>query len=44
MTSCIEDNVRKDNEIVEVSGELVDKPVKEEEIPQKAIVVPRPPP
>ena len=36
--------MRKDDEIVEVSGKLVEKAMKEAEITQKSIPVPRPPP
>ena len=43
MPSGVEDEVRKDNEVVEDNCELVDKVVKEVEIPQKVIPVPRPP-
>ena len=44
MSSGMEDEVRKDDEVVEANGELVDKAVKESEIPQKVIPVPRPQP
>ena len=44
MPSGVEDEVRKDDEVVEVSGELVDKAVKEAGVPQKLIPIPRPPP
>ena len=40
----VEDEVRKDDEVVEDSGELVKKSRKEAEIPQKVTPVPRPPP
>ena len=44
MPSGVEDEVRKDDEVVEVSGKLVDKAVKEAEIPRKVIPIPIPPP
>ena len=44
MLSGVEDEVRKDNEVVEVSGELVDKAMNEAEIPRKVIPIPKPPP
>ena len=44
MSSVVEDEVRKNDEVVGDNGELVDKSVKEAEIPQKVIHVPRPPP
>lgn len=44
MLSGVEDEVRKDDEVVEDNGELVDTTVKVVEIPQKVIPVPRPPP
>ena len=44
MLSLVEDEVRKYDEVVETSGELVDKAVKEAEVPQKVIRIPRPPP
>ena len=44
MPFLVEDEVRKNDKIVEASGELVDKAVKEAEIPQKVIPIPRPPP
>nr|XP_010323539.1 uncharacterized protein LOC104648310 [Solanum lycopersicum] len=44
MPAGVEDDVRKDDEVVKVSGELVYKAVKEAEIPQKVIPIPRPPP
>ena len=40
----VEDEVRKDDEVVEDNGELVDKAVKEVETPQKVIPLLRPPP
>ncbi|XP_069146041.1 uncharacterized protein [Solanum lycopersicum] len=42
--SGVEDEVRKENDVVEDNGELVEKAVKEAEIPQKVIPLPRPPP
>ena len=44
MSFVVEDDVRKHNEVVEASGELVDKVVNEEEIPKTVIPFPRPPP
>ena len=44
MLFIIEDEVRKDEEVVKTSGELVDKAVKQVEVPQKVIPIPRPPP
>ena len=44
MLCVVKDDVRKDDEVVESSGEFVDKAVKEVEIPQKVIPVPRPEP
>ena len=44
MSSGMEDEVRKDDEVVEDNGELVDKAVKKAEIPQKIFPVPRSPP
>ena len=44
MSSCVEDEVRKDDEVVEDNGELVHKEVKQAEIPQKVIPIQRPPP
>ena len=43
MPSVVEDKVTKDDEVVEASGELVDRAVKEKEIPYKVMPVPRPP-
>ena len=40
MSFCMEDAMTKDDEVVKVSGELVDKKVKEIAIPQKVIPVP----
>ena len=42
--SGIEDEVRRDDEVIEDSGELVEKLGKEDEIPQKVTPVPRPQP
>ncbi|XP_069147088.1 uncharacterized protein [Solanum lycopersicum] len=42
--SDIEDEVRREDAVVEASGELVNKAVKELEMPQKVTPVPRPPP
>ena len=44
MASCVEDEIRRDDEVMKVSGELVDKSGKEAEIPQKVTPIPRPPP
>ena len=44
MPSVVEDEMRKDEEIVETSGELVEKAAKKVEIPQKVVPIPRPPP
>ena len=44
MSSVVEDEMSKDDKVVETSGELVDKAVKEAEVPQKVIRIPRPPP
>ena len=44
MSPSVEDEMTKDNEVVENNGELVDKFVKEVEIPPKKILVPRQPP
>ena len=35
--------MRKDDEVVEDNGELVDKAEKEAEIPQKVVRIPKPP-
>ena len=40
MPSGVKDEVRKDDEVVEVSGDLVDKAVKEVEIAQKVTLIP----
>ena len=42
--SCIEDEMRGDDVVEEVSGQLVDKSGKEAELPQKVTPTPRPPP
>ena len=44
MPYVVDDELRKYDEVVEGNGELVDKAVKEVEIPEKVISVPRPPP
>ena len=44
MPSSVEDEKRGDDEVEEVSGELVEKLVKEAETPQKVTPIPRPPP
>ena len=44
MSSVVEDEMRKDEEVVKTSGELVDKTAKEVEVLQKVALVPRPPP
>nr|XP_010327596.1 uncharacterized protein LOC104649754 [Solanum lycopersicum] len=44
MPYVVENEMRKDEEVVETSGELVDKVVKEAEIPQKVIPITSPPP
>ena len=44
MTSGVEDEMRGDHVVEEVSGELVDKSGKEAEIPQNMTHIPRPPP
>ena len=43
MSSGVENVIRGDDEVVEVSGELEDKTWKEEEGPPKVTPVPRPP-
>ncbi|TMW98728.1 hypothetical protein EJD97_003563, partial [Solanum chilense] len=43
MPSGVENEVRKEDELVEDNGELVDKEVKKSEIPQKVIPIHRPP-
>ncbi|XP_069148240.1 uncharacterized protein [Solanum lycopersicum] len=42
--SVVEDEMRKDKEVVETSDELVDKMMKEIEVPQKLVPFRRPPP
>ena len=42
--SVVEDDRRKDKEVLEVSGELVDDTVIEVEVSQKVVSIPRPPP
>ena len=44
MPSGVENVIRGDDEVVEVSGELEDKTRKEAEVPQKVTPMPRPPP
>ena len=44
MMSGVEDRMRGDDKVVEVSSQLVDKSGKEDEIPQKVTPVPKPPP
>ena len=44
MPSIVESDMRKDKEVVKYSGELVDNSVKEEEISQKVVPIPRSPP
>ena len=44
MSSGVENVIRGDDEVVEVSGELEDKTRKEAEVPQKVTPMPRPPP
>ena len=44
MSSGVENVIRGDDEVVEVSGELEDKTGKEVEVPQKVTPMPRPPP
>ena len=44
MSCVVEDEMRKNEEVLEKSGDLVDKMVKEVEVPQKVIPIPRPPP
>ena len=44
MSSVVEDEMRKDEEVVKTSGELVDKTSKEKEVPKKVVPIPRPPP
>ena len=42
MSSGVENVIRGDDEVVEVSGELEDKTGKEAEVPQKVTPMPRP--
>lgn len=44
MPFVVEDDMRKDEGVVEGSEELLDKTVKEKEVYQKEIPIPRPPP
>ena len=44
MPSVVEDEMRKDEAVVETSGELVNKEGKEAEVLHKAVHIPRPPP
>ena len=45
LTPCgVEDEMRGDDVVEELSSELVDKSRKESEIPQKVTPIPRPPP
>ena len=44
MPSCLENVIRGDDEVVEVSGDLGDKMGKEAEVPQKVTLMPRPRP
>ena len=44
MSSMVEDEMRKDEKVVETSGELVDKAVKEAEAPHKVVPIPIPHP
>lgn len=44
MPFVVEDNMSKDKEVVEASGELVDNTVKEAEVCQKVVLITRPPP
>ena len=44
MPSGVEDEMRGDDVVEELSSELVDKSRKESEIPQKVTPIPRPPP
>lgn len=40
MLSVVEDNISKNEEVVEASGELVDKTVKEVEVSQNVVLIP----
>ena len=44
MASCVEDEIRRDDEVMKVSGELVDKSGKQAERPQRVNPIPIPPP
>ncbi|XP_015068755.1 uncharacterized protein LOC107013337 [Solanum pennellii] len=44
MPSVVEYEMIKDEEVVETSGEFVDKTMKEAEVPQKVVPIPKPPP
>ena len=44
MLSVVEKDMRKDKEVVETGGELVEKAVKEAEVSQKVFPIPRPQP
>ncbi|XP_069154583.1 uncharacterized protein [Solanum lycopersicum] len=44
MSFAVEDEVTKGKEVVETSGELVDKTAKEAKVPQKVVSVPKPQP
>ena len=44
ISSVVDDEMRKDEEVVDTSGELVDKMVKEAEVPHKVVPIPKPPP
>ena len=43
MSSMVENEIRKDEKVVETTGELVDKAVKEADVSQKVSLIPRPP-
>ena len=43
MLSGVENLIRGDDEVVEVSGDLEDNTRKEDEVPQKVTLIPRPP-
>ncbi|XP_015084096.1 uncharacterized protein LOC107027442 [Solanum pennellii] len=44
MPFVVQDEIRKDEEVLETSVELVNKMAKEAEVPQKLVPIPRPPP
>ena len=44
MSFIEEGDMRKDKEVVETRGKLVEKTVKEAEVSQKMVSIPRPPP